>query len=241
VAIIGRRYLYTMKNKLLIGLGLFLLALQTQAQTAMTKDDMFPKTGIYALKDGSPLAYDKIDSVLAAWGGKFTLTHSVDDKIILAPSDPGDEKKLLEYMSGMGAMIGQPAKDFELKDIEGKSHSLAALKGKTVVLNFWFTNCGGCVQEMPELNKLQQQYADKNVVFLALGLDDATRTRAFLKTHDFHYTLLTDAKATNADYNVTMYPISMLIDKTGIIRFVQVGGQNITESLGTAITTAAAN
>jgi peroxiredoxin len=226
-----------MKNKLLI--GLCLLTLQTQAQTAMTKDDMFPKTAVYALRDGSFLAYDKIDSVLAAWGGKFTLTHSVDDKIILSPNDPLYEKKLQDYIAGMGALVGQPAKDFNLKDIDGKSHSLAALKGKIVVLNFWFTACGSCALEMPELNKLQQQYAEKDVVFLALGLDDAAKTRTFLKTHDFHYTLLTDARTIHADYNVTMCPISMVIDKTGIIRFVEVGGQSIAESLTTAITAAA--
>jgi peroxiredoxin len=228
-----------MKNKLL--LGLCILALQTQAQTAMTKDDMFPKNATYALKGGSPLAYDKIDSVLAAWGGKFTLTHSVDDKIILAPSDPADEKKFQDYVTVMGALVGQPAKDFTLKDIDGKSHSLTALKGKTVVLNFWFTACGGCVQEMPELNKVQQQWTNKNVVFLALGLDDAIRTKAFLKTHDFNFTLLTESKDVQADYNVTMCPISMVIDKTGVIRFVQIGGQNIEESLTAAITAAAAN
>ncbi len=222
-----------MKNILLIGAAF--LALQTQAQTAMTKDDMFPKNATYALKDGSPLAYNKIDSVLAAWGGKFMLTHSVDDKIVLSPSDPGDEKKFQEYITGMGAMVGQPAKPFELKDVDGKTVSLSALKGKTVVLNFWFTACGGCIQEMPELNKLQQQYAGKNVAFLALALDDAARVRTFLKTHDFRYSLLTEAKAVHADYNVTMCPISMVIDKTGIIRFVQVGGQDIAASLGSAI------
>jgi peroxiredoxin len=239
VVIIRRRYLYAMKNKLLI--GLCIITLQTQAQTAMTKDEMFPKNAVYALKDGTPLAYDKIDSVLAAWGGKFTLTHSVDDKIILAPNDPLYEKKLQDYLAGMGALVGHPAKDFELKDIDGKSHSLAALKGKIVALNFWFTACGSCALEMPELNKVQQQYANKNVVFLALALDDAAKVRAFLKTHDFHYTLLTNAKAVHADYNVTMCPISMVIDKTGVIRFVEVGGENIAESLTTAITAAAAN
>ena len=227
--------------KKILFIGLCIMTLQMQAQTTMTKDDMFPRNGVFALQDGSPLAYEKIDSVLAAWGGKFTLTHSVDDKIILSPVDPLYEKKMKEYITGMGAMVGKPAKDFELNDIDGKSYSLSALKGKIVVLNFWFVACGGCVMEMPELNKLQQQFADKNVVFLALGLDDATKTKAFLKTHDFHYTLLTNAKAVHADYNVTMCPISMVIDKSGILRFVQVGGQNIETSLTSAITAAAAN
>ncbi len=228
-----------MKNKLLI--GLCILVLQTQAQTAMTKDDMFPRNGVFALKDGTPLPYEKIDSVLAAWGGKFMLTHSVDDRIILSPNDPLYEKKLQDYITGMNALVGQPAKDFELDDIDGKSHSLASLKGKIVVLNFWFTACGSCVLEMPELNKLKRNYADKNVAFLALGLDNAAKIRSFLKTHDFEYTILTNAKAVHADYNVTMCPISMVIDKTGIIRFVEVGEQNIIASLSAAITAAAGN
>jgi peroxiredoxin len=222
-----------MKNILLIGATF--LALQTKAQTAMSKDDMFPKNATYELKDGSPLPYNKIDSVLAAWGGKFSVTHTPDEKILLAPADPADARKLMAYMTGMGAMVGQPAKPFELKDIDGKTVSLAALKGKTVVLNFWFTACGSCVQEMPELNNLQKQYAGKNVVFLALALDDVTRVRAFLNTHDFKYAVLTDAKTAHADYNVTMCPISMVIDKTGTIRFVQVGGQDIATSLASAI------
>ncbi len=228
-----------MKNILLIGATL--LALQTQAQTAMTNDDMFPKNGVYELKDGTPLPYNKIDSVLAAWGGKFSMTHAPDEKIVLAPPDPADAQKLLAYMASMRSMVGQPAKPFELKDIDGKTVSLAALKGKTVVLNFWFTACGGCVHEMPELNKLQQQYAGKDVVFLALALDDAIRVRAFLTTHDFKYALLTESKDVNADYNVTMCPTSMVIDKTGIIRFVQVGGENIAASLSTAIDAANPN
>jgi peroxiredoxin len=120
-------------------------------------------------------------------------------------------------------------------DIYGKTLSLTALKGKTVVLNFWFTACGSCILEIPELNKLQQEYAGKSVVFLALGLDDATRIRTFLNTHDFKYTLLTDAKTVHADYSVTICPISMVIDKAGIIRFVQVGGQDIATTLAPAI------
>ena len=228
-----RLYLYSMKNILLIGATL--LALQTQAQTAMAKDDMFPKNATYELKDGTPLPYNKIDSVLAAWGGKFSMTHAPDDKILLAPPDPADEKKFQDYVAGMGAMVGQPAKPFDLKDIDGKTVSLSSLKGKTVVLNFWFTNCGGCVQEMPELNKLQQKYAGKNVVFLALALDDSIRVRKFLATHEFKYTLLTEAKTVSADYNVTMYPTSMVIDKTGAIRFVHVSGKDIATSLASAI------
>jgi thiol-disulfide isomerase/thioredoxin len=57
-------------------------------------------------------------------------------------------------------VLPQPADNYR------KTVSFTALKGKTVVLNFWFTACGSCILEISELNKLQQQYAGKNVVFL---------------------------------------------------------------------------
>jgi thiol-disulfide isomerase/thioredoxin len=45
----------------------------------------------------------------------------------------------------------------------GKQYSLESLKSKIVVLNFWFTQCGGCITEMPELNELKKAYSGKDV------------------------------------------------------------------------------
>jgi thiol-disulfide isomerase/thioredoxin len=64
---------------------------------------------------------------------------------------------------------------FSVTSLEGKQYDLASLRGKTVVLNFWFLGCPPCVAEVPELNKLVAEFKDKNVVFLALALDDEKR------------------------------------------------------------------
>jgi thiol-disulfide isomerase/thioredoxin len=58
-------------------------------------------------------------------------------------------------------------------DLSGKSHSLTDYRGKIVVLNFWATWCLPCREEMPMLSKLASGYADKEVVFLAVSIDDA--------------------------------------------------------------------
>ena len=64
-----------------------------------------------------------------------------------------------------------PALSFN--DLSGKPHTLADYRGKIMVLNFWATWCLPCREETPMLSKLATNYADKDVAFLAVSLDDA--------------------------------------------------------------------
>lgn len=59
--------------------------------------------------------------------------------------------------------------DFEAKTLAGKILSRKSLKGKIVVMNFWFIGCKPCVAELPALNKLVQHYKAKDIVFIAFG------------------------------------------------------------------------
>jgi len=59
------------------------------------------------------------------------------------------------------------ALEFSVKDMDGKSFELSELKGKVVVINFWFVNCKPCVDEMPGLNKIVEKFKNnQNVIFL---------------------------------------------------------------------------
>ena len=63
---------------------------------------------------------------------------------------------------------GQKAPDFKLYTLDGTSSSLDTYQGKVVVIKMWFTTCAPCIQEIPKVNKLVDNYKDRNdIVFLA--------------------------------------------------------------------------
>src|SRR5215469_3917553 len=64
---------------------------------------------------------------------------------------------------------------------DGKPQSLAIYKGRPIVVNFWASWCGPCVEEMPELSALQREYAKKGIQFVGVGVDSAANIKTFLK------------------------------------------------------------
>ena len=83
----------------------------------------------------------------------------------------------LVFCLAFGSAEGKRAPNLELKDLNGHTQKLAALRGQIVVVNFWATWCGPCREELPRLSKLNQEYAAKNVHFLAVSID-APKDRA---------------------------------------------------------------
>lgn len=77
--------------------------------------------------------------------------------------------------------------DAQFTDPAGKPVNLAALRGKTVVINFWSTWCPPCVEEMPMFNDVQSAYKDKNVVFVGIAADQAANVKEFLKKTPVNY------------------------------------------------------
>ena len=85
----------------------------------------------------------------------------------------------------------KPAKmDFSMKDLDGKTVSLASFKGKVVLLNFWATWCGPCKAEIPGFVELQAKYKDKLAV-VGYSVDDtADKARAFANEYKINYPIL---------------------------------------------------
>lgn len=201
-----------------------------------------PDNAKYILPDGKVITADKIDSVNKAWGSKgFMMGHDDKhpDEVHLSPMTDDFLKEAAAKKANLEKMLNQPAPDFTLTDLKGKNWSLAALKGKTVVLNFWFTTCAPCIEEMPKLNMVKNKYAGQDVVFLALCRDDSPAIKSFLKNHTFEYALFPKTQNVGKEYHVANYPTSMVIDQKGIIRFLQIGGNDIDQALATAIESAA--
>ncbi len=115
--------------------------------------------------------------------------------------------------------IGSAAPDFSVQDSDRKV-SLAQLRGKIVVLNFWATWCPPCVDEMPSLVQMQQKMKGKGVEVLAVSVDvDQGAYQKFLK--DYNVDLLTvrdpDQKSNNL-YGTFRFPETYIIDRRGILR-----------------------
>ena len=134
---------------------------------------------------------------------------------------------------------GEKAYDFIATDLDGNTFKLSDLKGQVVILNFWFTNCGPCIQEMPELNNLADNFKNKKVKFLALTFNKKEIVEQFLKTKDFNFTLIPNANNIISLYGVNTYPTTIVINKKGEIVTKEVGYRtNIKSVLTKAINAA---
>ncbi|MFH1825308.1 MAG: TlpA disulfide reductase family protein [Candidatus Firestonebacteria bacterium] len=112
------------------------------------------------------------------------------------------------------------APDFSLKDLSGKQVNLKDFTDKKVVLLlFWTTWCGYCVQEIPELKKLQEEFKDKDLEILAINIKESKeKVESFVSKKGIKYIILLDDGAVAKKYNVVGIPTNVIIDKNGNIK-----------------------
>jgi len=107
-----------------------------------------------------------------------------------------------------------------LVDMNGLMIKASDLAGKIVVINFWFIACPPCRYEIPELNRLVKAYQNNtDVVFIAISLDRLQDVAKFLKVSPFAYHVIGDSMALFSYYRVDQCPVSLVVDKQGIIKF----------------------
>ncbi len=116
------------------------------------------------------------------------------------------------------------APPFTASSLDGKQLDLAAMRGKVVVLNFWFIGCAPCRVEIPGLNELASEFAGKDVVFVGLATDPADDLKRFLKTSPFKYQIVADSLKIASQYDVSGYPVHIVIDRQGKIISRLTGG-----------------
>ncbi|KGR93746.1 TlpA family protein disulfide reductase [Burkholderia sp. ABCPW 111] len=113
-------------------------------------------------------------------------------------------------------------------DVDGKPQGLAAFKGQKVVVNFWASWCGPCVEEMPELVKLSQEYEKKGVRFVGIGVDSEQNVKNFLKKVPVDYPIFVSGYAgadlaRNFGNTAGALPFTVVIDETGKVRETKLG------------------
>lgn len=113
--------------------------------------------------------------------------------------------------------LGSDFPDFEVTDISGNRLSKSDLKGKILVINFWFIGCTPCEAERPLLNNLTNIYNDNNdVIFIAFAKNDKEELDSFLKEHPILYKVVpTDENYIKTKFESNAYPVNIIVDKNG--------------------------
>lgn len=124
-------------------------------------------------------------------------------------------------------MLGQPAPDFALRSWEGENMRLSEHTGEVVLINFWATWCGPCRQEMPRLDEIYGKYRRAGLVLFSVNLDEANNldaAREMATTLRISYPVLFDArKEVSRAYQAGTMPLTVLIDREGVVRYVSEG------------------
>lgn len=121
--------------------------------------------------------------------------------------------------------IGTVAPDFTLRSSLGKNLKLSEYRGQVVMINFWATWCAPCRQEIPELNRLYEQYQRVGFVLLGVNVDDNTKAAQELsKQLGVRFPVLFDtAKQVSGRYDIDAMPSTLLIDRSGKVRYLHRG------------------
>jgi len=120
-------------------------------------------------------------------------------------------------------VLDKPVPDINLTTITGQKFQLKRMKGKVIVLNFWFTHCIPCIEELPALNKLVKAYRNKDVVFFGITYDNVKTLKSdFLPKYKFDFNIVSDSKSITEQFSAG-YPTTYIIDKKGLIRYVWTG------------------
>jgi len=124
-----------------------------------------------------------------------------------------------------GVGIGGIAPDFQLPNLDGQAVSLGNLRGEPVLINFWATWCPPCRSEMPYIQEIYEEWADKGLVILAVNIGESSSTvEDFMQSQNLSFTVLLDTKSDVAQkYNITGIPTTFFMDKDGIIQDRLVG------------------
>ena len=143
-------------------------------------------------------------------------------------------KSIRDHIKEMATF--KPAPTFELLNLKGEKVSLASLKGKVIVLDFWATWCQPCIRSFPGMQAAQAQYADdKEVQFLFINTwerdkDYKKNVVSFIEKNNYPFEVLYDdqkdavtGQVMAAKYDVQGIPAKFIIDKEGNIRYFLTG------------------
>ncbi len=221
----------------LLPLVFAITTLQVQAQTVKRSSFSVQLNEHTVVLDsaGNRLPYNVLLQKLS--GGAYTLdpiknaTGNNTGEYRLRSKQAGDngkrETQVVQQPAAAtsGPKVGDTFPAFSGLDADSVMLSASELKGKVLVINFWFTQCKPCIAEMPELNSLVDSFSsNKEVVFLAPGYEKRAVIKHFLQTYALKYRVVPEASELVRNCNVSAYPTHLIIGRNGKVLKVYSGG-----------------
>ena len=201
------------------------------ANTKQTPESFFVNANMFAMfyrgdledidaEHSTQLAKSFIKQVIPVFAEKESLEYK-------------QEAKHLENVLRRLELIGQEM-EFETVLLDGSQINVKDLRGKVVVVNFWATTCGPCLREFPHMKTLYEKYKSQGYEMIAYSCgDDEETLKDFVEKNDYPWlvgSLLKsiDAKLTNYNdfYGITGIPTTMILDRSGKVRFMMVGSDD---------------
>jgi peroxiredoxin len=119
------------------------------------------------------------------------------------------------------SLIGQSAPDFALPAAVGGNVRLSEYRGQAVVVSFWSSRCSVCATQLTLLDRLYSTYRSSGLIVLAVSVDDdPLHAEQYARAHAGGFPLLLDvSKSVSRAYAIDRLPSTVLIDRSGIVRY----------------------
>jgi thiol-disulfide isomerase/thioredoxin len=142
---------------------------------------------------------------------------------VLGPLAP-----VLAQVRSVEVLVGRPVQELSYMKVEDETPArLGDLRGKVVLVNLWATWCPSCRTELPEIDRLQRTYADRGLVVVTLSNEEREPLLRFAAEHPL--TTLNVRTADLAWLDVDGRPLSLVIDRRGVVRECVIGGRTYDE------------
>ena len=133
------------------------------------------------------------------------------------------------------SLVGKPAPELKAKDWEGKEINLSEYKGKVLLIDFWATNCGPCLQEMPNVMQCYAKYNPAGFEVLGISLDEVKeQAESLVKRANIPWRQTmndTGSGELSANYYVPTIPAMYLVNQEGNIVYVDLRGEDLQKAL----------
>jgi thiol-disulfide isomerase/thioredoxin len=138
--------------------------------------------------------------------------------VVLAQRPSGDEILKMD-------LVGAPAPAWtNVSALAGAPSSIAQLRGRVVLVDFWASWCGPCRMLAPRLSALKEKLGAQGLTIVGITTDEAEKAAVFAEKHQMRYGIVVDGSGdTSRAYGVSALPTMILVDKKGVVREVFIG------------------